>query len=137
MEPMCVDTIARAFPDLNCIMAHFGSTGRRDVSEGIVKWNANVYGDLTSFSSAYEIEPDGGWRIEAKYLEEYVSILRPLHAGRLAHKLLFGTDTEISRPDRLAAKKASHKAVYDGLGIGEADQRAIFRDTAVRLLGLD
>jgi len=136
MEPMCVDTIARAFPKLNCIMAHFGSTGRRDVSEGIIKWNPNVYGDLTSFSSAYEIDAEG-WHIEKKYLEGYLSILRPLHPERLANKLLYGTDSEVSRFEYIAGKKASHKALYDALGLDEEQQRGVFYDTAARLLGLE
>jgi len=137
MEPMCVDTIARAFPDLNCIMAHFGSTGRRDVSQGIIKWNPNVYGDLTTFSSAYAVEEEGAWHVEQEYLDGYLSILRPLHPERLTHKLLYGTDTEVSRPEYLAAKKATHKALYDALGFDAPTQRAIFRDTAMRLLGVE
>ena len=64
MEPMCVEGIGQTFPDLNCIMAHFGSTGRRDVSEGIVRWHPNIYADLTGYSWAFEVEEDGsGWHI--------------------------------------------------------------------------
>ena len=136
MEPMCVDTIARAFPDLNCIMAHFGSTGRRDIAEGIIKWNPNVYGDLTSFSSAYELEADGGWRIARKHLDQYLAILEPLHPERLADKLLYGTDVSVSRPEYMEAHLASHKALYVALGLDAAQQQAILRDTALRLLRL-
>lgn len=138
MDPMCVDTIARAFPDLNCIMAHFGSTGRRDNCEGIVRWNPNVYADLTSFSSAYAPD-DGGprWHIEQKYLDHYLSILRPLHPEQYAHKFLYGTDTDFSNTMYFGAKKASHKALYNALGIDEAMQRKIFRETAMRLLNLE
>lgn len=138
MEPMCVDTIARAFPELDCIMAHFGSTGRRDVCQGIIRWNPNVYGDLTEFSWAFAVE-DGtpGWRIEQEYVEYFLGILRPLGPRKYARKLLYATDTTVSSPELLEAKVASHKAVYEALGFDEETQRAILRDTAVRLLGLE
>ncbi len=138
MEPMCVDTVARAFPDLNCIMAHFGSTGRRDVSQGIIRWNPNVYGDLTEFSWAFEVEEGSpGWRIEPKHVELFLGILQPLRPQRYAGKLLYGTDTTVSDPRLMDAKLASHKAVYEALGINEATRRAMLRDTAARLLGLE
>ena len=137
MEPMCVDGIARAFPDLNCIMAHFGSTGRRDVSQGIIRWNPNVYGDLTEFSWAFEVEEGSpGWRIEPKHVELFLGILQPLHPQRYAEKLLYATDTTVSDPRLMDAKLASHKAVYEALGIDEAARRTMLRDTAARLLGL-
>ncbi len=138
MQPMCVDGIARAFPDLNCIMAHFGSTGRRDVSQGIIRWNPNVYGDLTEFSWAFSVtEGEPGWRIEQEYVAQFMSILRPLAPWRYAEKLLYATDTTVSDPEHMDAKLASHKAVYGALGVDEEAQRGVLRDTAVRLLGLE
>ncbi len=138
MEPMCVDGIARAFPDLNCIMAHFGSTGRRDISEGIIRWNPNIYGDLSSkYSGAYELDDSPrGWHIEPKFVEMFAEDLRQVHAPRLASKLLFGTDAEVSSPEFLEAQLASQKAIYRALGLDEKAQRAILHDTAARLLNL-
>ena len=137
MEPMCVDGIARAFPDLNCIMAHFGSTGRRDVCEGIIRWNPNVYGDLTRYSCMYNVDDSPqGWHIEPEFVEKYAAELRALNAARYSSKLLYGTDVEISTPEFLGAQIASHKAIYAALGIDEQGQRAIMRDTAARLLNL-
>ena len=137
MEPMCVDGIARAFPDLNCIMAHFGSTGRRDVSEGIIRWNPNVYGDLTSYSWAFNVDKTKqGWHIEKKFVDMFADELRPLHVAKYAHKLLYATDVTISTPELLDAKLASHKAVYTALGIDKNGLRAMMHDTAARLLGL-
>jgi predicted TIM-barrel fold metal-dependent hydrolase len=138
MEPMCVDAIVRAFPDLNCVMAHFGSTGRRDVCEGLIQWNPNLYGDMTSYCYAYEVdETERGWHIEPAHVEYFLQFLKPMRADRLAGKLLFGTDVTTAPLELYDAKVASHKAVYAALGIGEEGQRLIFRDTAARLLGLD
>jgi uncharacterized protein len=138
MEPMCVDGIARAFPDLNCIMAHFGSTGRRDISEGIIRWNPNIYGDLSSkYSGAYEVDDSPqGWHIEPKFVAMFVEDLRQVHVSRLTSKLLYGTDAEVSGPQWLAAQLASQKAIYNALGLDEKAQRAILHDTAARLLNL-
>lgn len=139
MDPMCVDTIGRVFTRLNLIMAHFGSTGRRDLSEGIIKFCPNIYGDLSStFSGAYVPDKsERGWHIERKFVKMFKDILEPIHAKKYTAKLLFGTDTEISEPEYMAAKVASQRAVYRALDIDRAGQRLILRDTAVRLLGLE
>lgn len=138
MEPMCVDGIARAFPDLNCIMAHFGSTGRRDISEGIIRWNPNVYGDLSSkYSGAFNVDSSTqGWHIEPKLVDMFADDLRAINATRSASKLLYGTDSEISAPGLLGACLASQKAIYSALGIDQGTQRAMLHDTAARLLNL-
>ncbi len=138
MEPMCVDAIVRAFPDLNCVMAHFGSTGRRDVSQGLIQWNPNLYGDLTEFSWAYELDDSKqGWHIEPRHVEYFMQTLRPLRADKLADKLLYGTDVTTSKTTLYDAQLASHKAIYTELGISADDQRKMFRDTALRLLRIE
>ncbi|MBN1809747.1 MAG: amidohydrolase family protein [Planctomycetes bacterium] len=138
MEPMCVDGILRAFPDLDCVLAHFGSTGRRDVSEGIIRWNPNAYGDMTSYSWAFELDDSAqGWHIEQKHVDMFAERLRPLFPAKYAHKLLYATDVTTDDPALLDAKLESHRAVYSALGIGTDARKLMFRDTALRLLGLD
>ena len=114
MEPMCVEGIGQSFPDLNCIMAHFGSTGRRDVSEGIIRWH-----------------------LEPRHIDFFLETLAPLHPEKYAHKLLFATDLSTNDVHLLDAKIASHDAIYDAVGINAEDKRKMFRDTAARLLGLE
>ncbi len=139
MEPMCVDGIARAFPDLNCVMAHFGSTGRRDVCEGLIRWNPNLYADMTSYGWAIELDDSRkGWHIEQKHVDYFLQFLRPMRIHQLADKLIYGTDVNTSNDLRLyEATIASHKAIYEACGIGEEGRRKMSRDTAARLLGLD
>jgi len=138
MEPMCVDGIGRAFPDLNIIMAHFGSTGRRDVSQGIIRWNPNIYGDMTEFSWAFELDDSAqGWHIEPRHVEMFLGILKPLAAEKMADKLLYATDVSTDAPELLDAKLESHRAVYKALGVDDAGLRLMMRDTAARLLGLE
>ena len=138
MEPMCCDAVVRAFPDLNCVMAHFGSTGRRDIFQGLIQWNPNLYGDMTNYGWAYELDDsEQGWHIEPRHVEFFMQVLGPMRAGRLADKLLFGTDFNTSRFDLYDAQLASHKAIYTAMDVSEEDQRKMFRDTALSLLGLD
>jgi len=138
MEPMCVEGLGQAFPNLNCIMAHFGSTGRRDVCEGIVRWHPNIYGDLTEYSWAFELEPgEPGWRIEPRHVKYFLETLAPLHPAKYADKLLFATDFSTGDPGHLDAMIASHKAIYEAVGIDAAGRRKMLRDTAAKLLGLD
>ncbi|MFC1582133.1 amidohydrolase family protein [Planctomycetota bacterium] len=138
MMPMCVDGIVRAFPDLNCVLAHFGSTGRRDVSQGIIRWNPNAYGDLTEYCWALEVDDsEQGWHIEQKHIDFFMETLRPLHPERFPEKLLYGTDISTDDPHLMDAKLASHRAVYTACGIPEDQQRLMFHDTAARLLGLE
>ena len=139
MEPMCVDGIVRAFPELNCVMAHFGSTGRRDICQGLIRWNPNLYGDTTHFGSAMELDDsEQGWHIEQKYLDYYLQIFKTMRIYQIADKLIFGTDMDTSNDLSLyEAVIASHKAVCKAGGIKDEDQRKIFRDTALKLLHLD
>jgi uncharacterized protein len=137
MEPMCVDLILRAFPNLNCILAHFGSTGRRDTSQGIIRWNPNAYGDLTEFSWSFELDKSKrGWHIEQRHVDMFMGILKPLQAEKMSDKLLFATDLSTDDPQLLDAKIESHKAVYTALGIDKSGQKKMLRDTAARLLGI-
>ncbi len=137
MEPMCVDLVLRAFPDLSCILAHFGSTGRRDVSQGIIRWNPNAYGDLTEFSWSFELDDsERGWHIADKYVDMFKGILEPLQVEKFPGKLLFATDFTTGEPDLLDAKIASHEAVCEAVGITGDDKRSGMRDNAAGLLGV-
>ncbi len=137
MEPMCVEGVLQNFPDLNCVMAHFGSTGRRDVSQGIVRWNPNGYGDLTGFSRAFEPDDsEQGWHIAEKYVKMFTDVLNPLLVNRYPEKLLYATDLSTDDPELMNAKIESHRAVYTACGIPKDKQRLMFRDTAAKLLGL-
>ena len=86
MDPMCLDTIARAFPKLTLIMAHFGSTGRRAYAAGILAWNPNIYADLTNLV----------WLWERQRMKRAVEWFRTVPAS-VHERLLFGTDTFVGR----------------------------------------
>jgi predicted TIM-barrel fold metal-dependent hydrolase len=128
MRPICLDAIARAFPDLNLIMAHLGSFGRRDEAAAVLLHNPNVYADLTWFSGETRKAQQ---REKARLL---MGLVYPTHY----HKLLFGTDLFTS--GGLERLKRGLKAI--GMLLDEIkappDTRAqIMGKTAARLFGLE
>lgn len=89
MRPVYLDTIARAFPDLQLIGAHLGNPWYEEAAMSC-RWNPNLYFDLS-----------GGTIIKKKpeYIRELLWWGRGLHSeyadtsGRNAfEKIVFGTD---------------------------------------------
>lgn len=127
MDPMCLDTIARAFPDLNIILAHYGSTGRRDNAAGVVAWNPNVYADLTTMV----------WSWTTESFERDVASLRMIPKNA-QDRLLFGTDNTMSRQMKFMAKfKKTILDLLKAAGVKKSLHRMIMGETMNRMLGLD
>lgn len=110
-QPMLVDEVAVDFPDINFILAH-PSWPWTDESLSMALHKANVYIDLS------------GW--SPKYFPE--QIIRYANT-QLKHKMLFGSDFPLIRPD--AWMDAASKA-----GFKDDVLQAIVKDNAVKLLGL-
>lgn len=110
-QPMLVDEIAVDFPDINFILAH-PSWPWTDESLSMALHKANVYIDLSGWSPRYFPE----------------QIIRYANS-QLSHKMLFGSDFPLIRPDAWmeAAKK---------VGFKDEVLKAIVKDNAVKLLGL-
>jgi len=110
-QPMLVDEVAADFPEMNFILAH-PSWPWTDESLSMALHKANVYIDLS------------GW--SPKYFPE--QIIRYANS-QLSHKMLFGSDFPLIRPDAWieAAKK---------VGFKDHVLKAILKDNAVKLLGL-
>ncbi|MDA2804710.1 amidohydrolase family protein [Nocardiopsis suaedae] len=111
-DPMRIDDVAAAFPELRIIMAH-PSVPWADEAIAIATHKANVSIDLS------------GW------LPRYFPPALVRAAGRyLKRKVLFGSDFPLITPDRWRDSFAE-------LGIGDEARRLIMKDNAARLLGLD
>jgi predicted TIM-barrel fold metal-dependent hydrolase len=111
-QPMLIDEVAVDFPDINFILAHPGWPWT-DESLSMALHKSNVYIDLS------------GW--SPKYFPE--QIIRYANT-QLSHKMLFGSDFPLIRPDAWieAAKK---------VGFKDHVLQAILKDNAVKLLRLD
>lgn len=111
-RPMLVDEVAADFPDIDFILAH-PSWPWTDESLSMALHKANVYIDLS------------GW--SPKYFPE--QIIRYANS-QLSHKMLFGSDFPLIRPD--AWIEAASK-----VGFKEGVLQAIIKDNAINLLKLN
>ena len=128
MRPILLDAIARAFPDLNIIMAHFCSLGRRGEAAAVLEHNPNVYADLTTLSGATTQE---------QIVADARLLASQIRQPRTYERLLFGTDLFASwGPERLAVGLKAVNGIIDELDLGEDLRRRIMGETAAEMVGL-
>jgi uncharacterized protein len=110
-DPMLIDDVAADFPALTVIMAH-PSVPWQDAALSIATHKANVFIDLSGWSPKY-----------------FPAQLVQAANGRLADKMLFGSDYPLIRPQRWIRD-------FQQLGIKDEIQPLIMKENAVRALGL-
>jgi predicted TIM-barrel fold metal-dependent hydrolase len=110
-NPLALDEVAAAFPDLKIVIAH-PSFPWQDEALAVATHKPNVYIDLSGWSPKY-FPPQ---------LVQYANTL-------LKRKVLFGSDFPLIQPDRWMKD-------FDQLPIKDDVRPLILKDNAVRLLGL-
>src|ERR687894_1652975 len=110
-HPMLLDDVAADFPDLTIIMAH-PSVPWQDAAISIATHKANVYIDLSGWSPKY-----------------FPPQLVKAANGLLKHKVLFGSDYPLLRPERWIAD-------FDLLDIKPEVKPLIMKENAIRALRL-
>ena len=110
-NPMDIDDIAVDFPDMRIILAH-PSFPWQDEAISICLHKPQVYIDLSGWSPKY-FSPS---------LVQYANTL-------LKHKVLFGSDFPLIKPDRWLED-------FDKIGIRDEVKPLILKENAMRLLGL-
>ena len=127
MMPETLDAIARAFPDLRLIMAHFGSLGRMDNAAAVLQWNRNIYADLTNW----------GWYEYPKYTAKAVEILSRITNKGIQERLVWGTDSVTSQGlPHLPIFRRSIRYIAKGLSIAKPLLERIMGGTMEEVLGL-
>jgi predicted TIM-barrel fold metal-dependent hydrolase len=111
-NPMYLDDVAVDFPDMPIILAH-PSFPWQEEALSVATHKPQVYIDLSGWSPKY-FPP---------ILVQYANTL-------LKHKMLFGTDFPVLTPERWMSD-------LEKTGIRDEVKPGIFKDNAVRLLGLD
>ncbi|WP_019813073.1 4-hydroxyphenyl-beta-ketoacyl-CoA hydrolase [Saccharomonospora saliphila] len=111
-NPMLLDEVAVAFPDLTIIMAH-PSVPWQDEALAVAQHKPNVHIDLSGWAPKY-FPPQ---------LVRYADSL-------LQDKVLFGSDYPLITPDRWLRD-------FDALGLKPHVRPKILKDNAVRVLGLE
>jgi predicted TIM-barrel fold metal-dependent hydrolase len=110
-NPMDIDDVAVDFPDMPIILAH-PSFPWQDEAISMCLHKPQVYIDLSGWSPKY-FSPN---------LVQYANTL-------LKHKMLFGSDFPLIKPDRWLAD-------FDKISIRDDVKPLILKENAVRLLGL-
>lgn len=128
MRPIYLDTIARAFPELNIIGAHLGNPWYEEGAMA-ARWNPNLYFDLTG-STLKRMEPKDiekllWWKKTSRYKD-------PL--GRCAlEKIVFGSDVPYNEIEDVYN---DYKKLMDALNVESKVQKKVFGETARSLLKL-
>ncbi len=128
-RPICLDTIARAFPDLNLIGAHLGNPWYEEAAMAC-RWNPNLYFDLSG--SSLKRQPPEFFRSLLWWTAagEYAG---PDHRAAWA-KIVFGSDVGV---EGIAGVVADYQRTLDALGLSPELQGAVFGGTLAALLGLE
>jgi len=128
-RPIYLDTVARAFPDLQIIGAHFGNPWY-DEAGMACRWNPNLYFDLSGSTlkkkSAQFLGDLLWWTPDTRYKD-------PL--GRHAwEKIVFGSDVPIAE---IGDVLDDYRRVMDELALPEDIQAKVLGGTMAGLLGLE
>ncbi len=133
MRPMYLDTLARVFPALTLIGAHFGNPWYDEAAEA-ARWNPNLYFDLTGSSL---VKKANELAVFKKYLwwgQTSGQAHMPAGTPHAFEKLVFGTDEDPLELEKLIAQ---YDRLLDACEVPEPVRRKVFAGTMIRILKLD
>ncbi len=120
VRPIFIDTIAKAFPNLNIIMAHLGMPWY-DEAAMVLRYNPNVYTDLTIGSGYTFGDYSSSFIRRLFYWEDAFS------------QIVFG-GSHYSGSGWILQRR--YKDIFVSLGIDSTTQRKILGGTIAEMLGL-
>jgi predicted TIM-barrel fold metal-dependent hydrolase len=115
MQPIYLDGVSVAFPELRIIGAHLGD-GLYDSAAAVARWRRNVYFDIS-----------GGTVVRRHLLER--NMLRTEVSTR---KLVWGSDCDMTHMSR---ELTMWMQAFEQLGLTAEEQDDIFWGTAARIFG--
>ena len=116
MQPIFLDGISVAFPELKIIGAHLGY-GLYDSAAAVARWRRNVYFDIS-----------GGAVVRRHLLER-----RMLRSEVATRKLVWGSDCDMAHMSR---ELTSWMNAFEEIGLSAEEQDQIFWGTAAHIFGL-
>ena len=117
MQPIFLDGISVAFPELKIIGAHLGY-GLYDSAAAVARWRRNVYFDISGGTVVRR------HLLERKMLRSEVSTL----------KLVWGSDCDMAHMSR---ELSNWMQAFADIGLSSEVQDQIFWGTAARIFGVD
>ena len=115
MQPIFLDTIALAFPELRIIGAHLGY-GFYDSAAAVARWRRNVSFDIS-----------GG-----KVVRRHIVDRGMINGEVLPAKLVFGSDCDVAHMSR---EVTAWMEAFEQLGLSADDQDKIFYRNAAAIFG--
>jgi hypothetical protein len=131
MRPICIDTVARAFPELTIIGTRLGNPWYEEACE-VARCNTNVYLDLSG-TTLKKKGPDFfrellWWEDTSNAYDGAARGMRPWK------KILFGSDTHAGR---LSEARSEYESLLGKLDLDGDTVQDIMAMNAVRALGLE
>lgn len=128
MRPVYLDTIARAFPELNIVGAHLGNPWYEEATMA-ARWNPNLYFDLSGSTlkkkRAAFLRDLLWWTPDTRYKDP---------EGRYAwEKVVFGSDVP---PEEIEDVLNDYRRVMGELEVPEDVQARVLGGTMARILGI-
>jgi len=117
MQPIYLDTIAFAFPELYLIGAHLGWPDYRTAC-AIARWRPRLFFDISGGDVVRRHIIDGGY---------IMNEIRP-------EKLVYGSDSDHRRMKRDVEE---WKKAFDSMGLSADEQDLIFYRNAARIFGIE
>ena len=133
MRPVTLDRIARTFPEMPIIGAHLGSGAWYEEAAEIMRWNGNVYFDL-SIGQMHYVRKDARPGEEPRAIRPRIREL--YETGQLKlEKVVFGSDAMMGKAGASTAwALRTLEFELEGLGATEAEKQAVRWGTAARIL---
>jgi predicted TIM-barrel fold metal-dependent hydrolase len=117
MQPIFLDGISVAFPELKIIGAHLGY-GLYDSAAAVARWRRNVYFDIS-----------GGTVVRRHLIER-----RMLRSEVSTRKLVWGSDCDMAHMSR---ELTTWMQSFDEIGLSADEQDQIFWGTAAHIFGVE
>lgn len=125
-DPLDLSPVARDFPDLTFVVAHFGAGWFEEVLK-LAYARENVYVDSSGTNN---------WRDFMPYELTLADIFKRAVGALGAKRIMFGTDSNTTAPYREWIKYQQVRTLEE-IGLAESDRDLILRENAVRIFGLD
>lgn len=117
MQPILLDGVSVAFPDLSIIGAHLGY-GLYDSAAAVARWRRNVSFDIS-----------GGTVVRRHLIDRGM-----IRAEVSTAKLLWGSDCDVAHMSR---ELTSWMQAFERIGLSAEEQDAIFWGNAARIFGVE
>lgn len=117
MQPIYLDTVSVAFPELRIIGAHLGY-GLYDSAAAVARWRRNVTFDVS-----------GGAVVRRHILDRNM-----IYTEILPEKLVWGSDTDVAHMSR---ELTAWMDAFNTMGMSAEDQDKIFYSNAAAIFGID